>query len=127
MCICLYEAIIENYFRECNRLNPSGMLEDLDKNIKFEVFSGNRSTLLLNGINEFKIYAGTTAKCFSHRHHKILCVKFGNNTLEVDTHCTVTLAKDMPNGEKAQTTHSLQQTTVFKFKRDTITEIKYII
>lgn len=114
------ETIINNYIFAYNQFDVPGMLADLADDIVFENFQNGETTLLLNGMEAFRVQAEQALAYFTERRQTITAIRHEGDRTEVDISYHAVLAMDFPNGLQKGQAIQLAGKSIFVFKDNKI-------
>lgn len=116
----LNERIVKiyQYIEAYNQLDVPNMTVNMSDTVVFQNIENNKSTLLLEGIDEFKKQAVETVSYFTQRQQTILSMTHKCNSTEITVDYNAIAAMDFPNGIKTGNEIKLKGKSIFEFSED---------
>lgn len=111
----LREDIIKNYIEGYNKFDIDQMVCDFDESIVFENIQNGETTLILNGLRDFRNQAEQAKIYFLRRQQKIKSFNHQIGQTEIEIDYEATLAIDLPNGLKKGDKLKLKGKSIFEF------------
>lgn len=120
------EKIIHGYIAGYNDYDIEKMTEYFDEKVIFENISNGEITMLIKGLEAFKVQAEQAKSYFSTRKQTIKSFKHKAEETEIQIDYYAVLAMDFPNGLKKGDELKLQGRSIFKFSGDKILKLSDI-
>lgn len=117
------EEIIKNYIDAYNNFDVDRMVRDFDASIRFENITAGRTTLIIEGLENFRVQAEATKKVFLKRKQTIKSFKHSKNQTEIEIIYSALVAADLPGGLRKGDTLNLVGQSVFKFAGNKIVQL----
>lgn len=114
------EQIINNYVAGYNAFDVEKMIKDFSEAIVFENIQQGKQTMLLHGLDEFKIQAEAAKIYFTARQQSIKSFKHERDQSIIEIDYVGVLAIDLPNGMKKGEEIRLSGQSIFEFNDNTI-------
>src|SRR5690606_27109761 len=111
-------AKIYQYIEAYNRLDVSNMTVNMSDTFVFQNIENNKSTMLLEGIDEFKKQAIEAVSYFTQRQQTILSMTHKCHYTEITVDYNAIAAMDFPNGIKKGNEIKLKGKSIFEFSED---------
>lgn len=126
MCMDREESnkIIQDYINAYNSFDVEGMVNLLNKEIKFRNISNGEVNTETQGIQKFRELAEESTKIFLSRRQTILDCHYVDDRVEVEIDYEGILAIDLPNGLKAGDKIQLQGKSIFKIEKGKLSLIE---
>src|SRR5690606_36066206 len=109
---------IYQYIEAYNQFDVPNMVVNMSDTIIFLNMENNKSTIRLEGINEFKEQAVEAVSYFPQRQQTILTVMHKWNSTEITVDYHAIAAMDFPNGIKKGDQVKLKGKSIFEFSPD---------
>lgn len=116
--------IIQDYINAYNSFDVEGMVNLLNKEIKFRNISNGEVNTETQGIQKFRELAEESTKIFLSRRQTILDCHYVDDRVEVEIDYEGILAIDLPNGLKAGDKIQLQGKSIFKIEKGKLSLIE---
>jgi SnoaL-like domain len=116
-------AIINNYIAGYNEFDVEKMVQHFADAILFENIQQGEVTMVLNGLQEFRLQAEQAKSYFSARKQTITSFSHNQLTTEITLEYQATLDMDFPNGLKKGRTIHLTGQSIFEFEGDKIIKL----
>lgn len=117
------EEIIKNYIDAYNNFDVNRMVRDFDASIRFENITAGKTTLIIEGLENFRMQAEEIKKVFLKRKQTIKSFTHSKNQTEIEITYSAHVAADLPGGLRKGDTFNLTGQSVFKFAGNKIVQL----
>ncbi|MFD0589191.1 nuclear transport factor 2 family protein [Paenibacillus sp. GCM10027627] len=117
------KEIVEKYIGAYNAFDVDGIVQLLQRDIRFRNYSGGEKNAETNGIDEFKQLAQRSAQLFSSRRQTITEYTETGDQVEVKIQYEAVLAADLSEQLKAGDRLQIAGKSVFEFDQGKIARI----
>jgi hypothetical protein len=117
------QALILNYLEGYNKFDITKMVKDFSDDIVFKNIQNEETSMVLTGIEEFKVQAESAKSYFTERKQKVVSFKHDGQNTEIEVEYFAVLAIDFPNGMKKGQEIKLTGRSIFEFKDDKIVSL----
>jgi hypothetical protein len=114
------QALILNYLQGYNNFDITAMVKDFSDDIVFKNIQNGETSMVLTGIEEFKVQAESAKSYFKERKQKVVSFKHDGQNTEIEIDYFAVLAIDFPNGMKKGQKIKLTGRSIFEFKDEKI-------
>jgi hypothetical protein len=114
------QALILNYLEGYNKFDITKMVKDFSDDIVFKNIQNEETSMVLTGIEEFKVQAESAKSYFKERKQKVVSFIHDGQNTEIEVEYFAVLAIDFPNGMKKGQEIKLTGRSIFEFKDDKI-------
>ncbi|MEC0201887.1 nuclear transport factor 2 family protein [Paenibacillus lautus] len=118
------KEIIEKYISAYNSFDIEGMIAPLHEEIEFRNSSSGSVDVETKGIEKFREIAEQSKSLFSYRCQTIVGYSFEDDKAQVEIDYEGILAKDLPNGMKADDRIHMKGRSVFAFRDEKVAVIE---
>ena len=109
---------IYQYIEAYNQFDVPNMIVNMSDTIIFLNMENHKTTIRLEGIDEFKKQAVEAVSYFTHRKQTILSMTHKANSAEILVDYDAIVAMDFPNGTKKGDQIKLKGKSIFEFSQD---------
>jgi len=106
---------IYQYLEAYNQLDVTNMVVNMSSTIVFLNMENNKSTLRVDGIDEFKLQAIEAISKYTKRQQTIISLTHKRNSTEILVDYNAIVATDSPHGLKKGDTINFQGKSIFEF------------